>query len=37
MRPRDLGLETQGQGHLKVTRAKTFQKCEFPDCEHAEC
>ena len=38
MRPRDLDLESQGQGHTKVTRVKTLQKVRFsPDCEHAEC
>ena len=29
MRPRDLDLESQGQGHLKVIRAKTLQKMRF--------
>ena len=38
MRPRDLDLVSQGQGHTKVTRGKTLQKMGFfPDCEHAEC
>ena len=38
MRPRDLDLETQGQGHTKVTNAKSIAKMRFsPDCEHAEC
>ena len=29
MRPHDLDLESQGQGHLKVIRAKTLQKMRF--------
>ena len=38
MRPYDLDLESQGQGHANVTRVKTLQKVRFsPDCEHAEC
>ena len=38
MRPRDLDLESQGQGHTKVTIVKTLQTMRFsPDCEHAEC
>ena len=38
MRPRDLDLESQGQGHTKVTKVKTLQNLRFsPDCEHAEC
>ena len=38
MRPRDLDLESQGQGHAKVTIIKTLRKIRFsPDCEHAEC
>ena len=49
MRPRDLDLESQGQGHTKVTiekkifreqriqQVKPLQKCDFSDCEHAEC
>ena len=38
MRPRDLDLESQGQGHTKVTRVKKLQNLRFsPDCEHAEC
>ena len=38
MRPRDLDLESQGQGHTKVTKVKKLQNLRFsPDCEHAEC
>ena len=38
MKPYDLDLESQGQGHANVTRVKTLQKVRFsPDCEHAEC
>ena len=38
MRPRDLDLESQGQGHTKVTKVKKLQKLRLsPDCEHAEC
>ena len=29
MRPRDLDLESQGQGHLKVIRAKNLRKMRF--------
>ena len=29
MKSRDLDLESQGQGHLKVTRAKTLRKMRF--------
>ena len=38
MRSHDLDLESQGQGHTKVTIVKTLQKLRLsPDCEHAEC
>ena len=38
MRSRDLDLESQGQGHAKVTKVKNLQNLRFsPDCEHAEC
>ena len=37
MRSRDLDLENQSQGHLKVTKAKTLRKmqCCFPIASHA--
>ena len=38
MRSRDLDLESQGQGHTRVTKVKKLQNLRFsPDCEHAEC
>ena len=39
MRPHDLDLESQGQGHAKVMLAKNFQKSlrTMNDCDHAEC
>ena len=38
MRSHDFDLESQGQGHTKVTRVKTLQKVRLsPHCEHAEC
>ena len=39
MRPYDLDLQSQGQGHSKVKLAKNF-KISFRtinDCDHAEC